>query len=170
MERAAPVGPRRGELVFGGELALNHEGLREACAALRMSSAVARLTNLRRFGGRYVGIRNGRHSITVSKVCGWAPGEASRVLWHELAHARQVERIAREQRCSLGDAFARFEALWFEQMVAAGITLAMLRRGEYDLATYNSTALEVDANDLADTFCSQLVLVTYAPEPDDDDG
>lgn len=48
-----------------------------------------KVTGLRKHAGRYKGILNGRHQITVSRhLC---VAEAGATVWHEIAHAKQRE-------------------------------------------------------------------------------
>jgi hypothetical protein len=51
-------------------------------------------------GGRYIGLRNGVHRIGVAS--GLSARSASRMLWHELTHAAQVERLGGEAAFSHG--------------------------------------------------------------------
>lgn len=52
-------------------------------------------TGLRKVSGRYKGMRNGRHQITVSRdLCAEVAG---RTLWHEITHAKQREAYRMER-------------------------------------------------------------------------
>lgn len=55
-----------------------------------------KVTGLRKASGRYKGMRNGRHQITVSRHLA-CPTVAGRTLWHEMTHAKQREAFRMER-------------------------------------------------------------------------
>ena len=61
--------------------------------------------------GRYIALIDGEHRIGVAADL--SPGMASRVLWHEMTHARQIERLGGQRK---------FDAVWREQMRGLGMT------------------------------------------------
>jgi hypothetical protein len=82
--------------------------------------------------GNYLGIRDGAHRIGVH--CELASAEASRVLWHELTHAAQAERLGGS------DAFDRRRN---DEVHAAGLTRQDAARAEG--ARYEQMPLEREA-------------------------
>ena len=53
------------------------------------------VTGLRKAAGRYKGMREGKHQITVSRYL-TCPATVGRTLWHEMTHAKQREAYRME--------------------------------------------------------------------------
>jgi hypothetical protein len=83
--------------------------------------------------GRYTGMRNGRHVLTVASDLG--PFAASLKIWHELAHAAQAERMG---------GFDALETLQDREFAAAGL-LEKGRDSWWFAARYCATSLEREA-------------------------
>lgn len=72
---------------------VDEAALERACATLGVRRPVTVLATSQRFtSGRYLGVRDGRHRITLRARL--TVVEASRTLWHELTHALQRERYS----------------------------------------------------------------------------
>jgi len=98
-------------------------------------------------GGRYVRLGETGHRLS---VCGHAtPREASSILWHELAHAVQVERLGGHRL---------FEQLWARELREAGISWRQLRESAYSVRAYRSMPLEREADRVA-AACGRVRLV-----------
>ena len=61
--------------------------------------------------GRYIAFIDGEHRIGIASDL--SPRKASQVLWHEMTHAHQVERLGSKQN---------FDGVWRQQMHALGLT------------------------------------------------
>jgi hypothetical protein len=86
----------------------------------------------RHLSGRYIGLRDGVHHIGLASDL--SARSASRVLWHELTHAAQVERLG---------GHAAFTKRWWAEMKAAGLTTRQASRAE--TRGYGRTPLEREA-------------------------
>jgi hypothetical protein len=82
--------------------------------------------------GRYIAFKDGEHRIGVAADL--PPRNASQVLWHELTHAQQVERLGGE---------TAFDRLWCQQMRDMGLTRLQAARATG--RRYRRAALEVEA-------------------------
>lgn len=72
---------------------VDDDALERACTVLGVRRPVTVLaTSQRHTSGRYLGMRGGRHRITLRARL--TVVEASRTLWHELTHALQRERYS----------------------------------------------------------------------------
>jgi hypothetical protein len=83
------------ELKAAGGFRIDRAALREACEFLGITGNVEVRFNARagRTNGNYRR-RYGKHDIMVKSYL--TPAEASKTLWHELAHAMQAERVEAE--------------------------------------------------------------------------
>jgi hypothetical protein len=96
--------------------------------------------------GRYICERDGVHRIGVDGA--QSPKAASKVLWHELAHVLQAERLGGH------DAFDR---LWRAEMKAADVSAAEWTRGKRG-RRYRRTPLEAEAEAVAREHAPRLRL------------
>jgi hypothetical protein len=97
--------------------------------------------------GRYVDHRSGKHRISLAHDN--TVKQASRSLWHELVHARQVELLG----------FEKWDARWQDEMQRQGISQTDARQGAGKIRKYRRTFLEREAELLAKEFSSQYPLV-----------
>jgi hypothetical protein len=74
------------------------------------------------------------HKLRISPEC--EHEEANETIWHELAHARQVEGIG---------CYEDFESRWLCEMAEVGITPQDLLDDNFSIDDYLSTALEAEA-------------------------
>lgn len=131
---------------------VNSEAVGEASAMLGLALPVR--VFVRRYdwlGGRYIDLRDGVHRIGIASDL--SPSRASSMLWHELTHALQVER--------LGSA-AAFRELWWSDMQAAGLTRQQAQRAEG--RAYRRTPLEAEAN-ANERLHRQFMLTSRARDP-----
>jgi hypothetical protein len=112
---------------------LDLEAVNDARSALGIKAPVAILIRAyTHLDGRYIGFKGGAHRIGIDRDL---PARvASRVVWHELTHASQVERLG-----SLGDWAAR----WDGEMKALGLTKQQSSRAS--ARRYNRAPLEREA-------------------------
>jgi hypothetical protein len=75
---------------------IDPDGLRRACNYLGLEADVKLLIRKTKALGRYVAWRDGVHIISLNSRM--TPGDADLVVWHELTHARQVERCGLRAR------------------------------------------------------------------------
>src|SRR4051794_32581654 len=86
----------------GRRFRVNADAIANAVRRLALQHPVViSVVEMGTFDGRYVGFRDGTHRISVRKRSSWR--RASATLWHELAHARQAERLG---------GFDGFDARW----------------------------------------------------------
>ena len=102
-------------------------------------------SNLR---GRYVALKDGRHRISVSRGLGAA--EASEVIWHELAHARQAEELGGDEA---------FDRQWWMEAGRAGVTREQVRNGTPPPKLYDSMPLESEAVEVANENWRRMLTV-----------
>jgi hypothetical protein len=122
---------------------IDPDGLRRACNYLGLEADVKLLIRKTKALGRYVAWRDGVHIISLNSRM--TPGDADLVVWHELTHARQVERCGSHML---------FDALWQRQMVKAGFAenrfdrATELDQDEFELYTQAPFEREADENAL----------------------
>lgn len=129
---------------------IDYDRLERAARGLGLKRRVrARTANLKKAGGSYLGIHHpsGQHHIRVASDLD--AEAASFVLWHELGHALQAERLARERGKPIEWGAYEHWRQWLRQMHAAGINDGMLADETFDHDVYDGTPFEVDANALA---------------------
>lgn len=91
---------------------------------------------MRYASGRYHHRPNGKHRITISNWFKYYPLDASQILWHELTHAQQSERLGG------GDAFA--DQYWAE-FDEAGISRTAINYGKPLDKRIHEIPLELEA-------------------------
>lgn len=124
---------RRQRRASTSRLRIDHDAVERAANELGLQSDVRVLVRHYKYGsGRYIGSRDGVHHIGLHADL--SPGEASMVIWHELTHALQAERLG---------GYDGFVARWSAEMKAAGLSAQQAARAEGRL--YNRTALEREA-------------------------
>jgi hypothetical protein len=109
--------------------------LAKACTVLAIALPVrVVLRSFKYRSGRYTGTRGGKHVITLDAML--SPRKANRILWHELTHAAQVERLG---------GYERWNERWWNEMRHQGLTREQALRAE--TRRYSQTPLEQEARD-----------------------
>lgn len=111
--------------------------------------------------GHYLGWDTGAHKITIAT--GLDAESATWVTWHELGHALQLERVAREAPAHKSAAWpqAQFFRLWRRELRAVGIFDKHLNSGDFNTADYESTPMESECNRLAEKFHGYTLVTAY---------
>lgn len=139
------------------DLRFTDEDLRVAAARVGLRLPVrVYYRKMRRYYGRYVGIKAGEHHISMR-----ANQVAFTVLYHELTHAKQREQLPWEPEHAMN---LRWHREWLSQMRMVGITTKMLRRGDWNNQTYRSTPWESEASEAEDMAQEHLSIVQQEKE------
>ncbi|MEA2493269.1 MAG: hypothetical protein QOJ29_1180 [Thermoleophilaceae bacterium] len=110
-----------------------HDSVQQAAHMLGLTHRVR--VYVRRYewlGGRYIALVDGEHRIGVASDL--SAREASRALWHELTHARQVEQLGGAEE---------FSTRWWREMSELGLT--RVEAALADSRRYRSAPLEAEA-------------------------